>query len=157
MKSSRRSQALIPVVEEHAKLARRREETGAVRVRIRAEQVQEHCDVEAVTENVEVLRVAVNAVVEERRAPWTDGDALVVPVYEEVLVRHLVLKEEIRLVRHRSVSRQQRAVPLRREHAIVERRDQDGAWQPVDVVDAVPADKGRKRRETTDPSTDRSK
>jgi stress response protein YsnF len=134
------------VIEEEARITKRVEETGAVRVRLESEGVDAPCDIGTTHESYEVERVPVGRVVEARREPWTDGDAVVVPVYEEVLVPRLVLKEEIRLVRHRRTEHAEGTVSLRRERAIVERRQPDGTWQPAEPAGA--------RRETQEPSFD---
>lgn len=131
-------------------MRKRREEIGAVRVRVESERTQVPLDLETVTDEVDVQRLEINAVVETRRDPWVDGDALVVPVYEEVLARQLVLREEIRLVRRRSSSRERRAVSLRREHAVVERRREDGTWQRIEP--RTPS-QDSKRREPRGPSS----
>jgi stress response protein YsnF len=52
-----------------------------------------------------------------------EGETIVVPVVEEVLVveRRLVLKEEVRIRRVRSTERHQERVTLRRQEAAVNR------------------------------------
>jgi stress response protein YsnF len=70
--------------------------------------------------------------VAQPREPWHEGDVLVVPVYEEVIERRLVLKEEIRLHRQRFSTSHTEQVPLRRQRAVVERRQADGSWAEVD-------------------------
>ena len=140
---TRSPHAPIPIIEEHAEVAKTVEETGAVRVRIETERVRESSDVGTDTMQVEVQRVPVNVIADERRAPWTEDGVLVVPIYEEVLVRRLMLKEEIRLVRRRSTEQKQSTVLLRHDHAVVERRQADGSWQRIDVDDAAQRKAGR--------------
>jgi stress response protein YsnF len=81
---------------------------------------------------VDVERRPRDEAVGERREPWLDGEVLVVPVYEEVLVteRRLVLREEIRLVRRRESRTEHHEVPLMRQRAVLERRGPDGQWRP---------------------------
>ena len=122
----------VPVVEEKLRLSRRLEETGAVRVRLETEAAQADCEIPTSIDEVEVQRVPINAVVDVRREPRIEDGALVVPVYEEVFERRLVLREEIRLVRRESRSTERRSVSLHRERAVIERRQPDGSWQPVE-------------------------
>jgi len=52
-----------------------------------------------------------------------EGDTMIVPVLEEVLVveKRLVLKEELRVTRRRVETREPQTVTLRREDVVVER------------------------------------
>ena len=106
-----------------------------MRVRVETDVAHAECDLSATQDEIEVQRVAVNAVVDARREPWIDDGAIVVPVYEEIVERRLVLKEEIRLVRRRAAVHERRTVPLRRERAVVERRQPDGSWRPVEPTE----------------------
>jgi stress response protein YsnF len=62
-------------------------------------------------------------------APQTryEGETLVVPVLEEVLVteKRLVLVEEIRITRVRDTHRQPQTVTLRKDHIEIERLEPD--------------------------------
>jgi len=77
---------------------------------------------------VEVEHIPMGQVVAERRDPWQDGDALVIPVYEEqqVVVKRLVLREQIRVRRVRSTERQRFQDTVRREQLEVEDPDRTG-------------------------------
>ncbi|AKJ27470.1 hypothetical protein AAW51_0779 [Caldimonas brevitalea] len=135
---SSRRETTLPIVEERPVVTRSLEQTGAVRVRVVTEEVPERLDLSEVHDDVVVERVAVGRICEdceERMGPWQDGDVLVVPVYEEQVVvqRRWVLKEEIRLRRQRRHTGSTQEVMLKREHAVVERQQPDGSWQPVDL------------------------
>src|SRR5439155_6212292 len=95
---------------------------GEVVVRTEVEEVPGRLEVEAEREEVEVDHVPVGQVVRERVAPWEEGDVLVVPVYEEqlVVVKRLVLKEELRIRRVASTERQVFEDVLRRERLVIE-------------------------------------
>ena len=129
--------ATIGVVEERLTVDTELRETGAVRVRIETDLRDETVALARTAEEFVVERVAVQRRVEERREPWHDGDALVVPVYAEVPVveRHLYLVEELRLRRQTIESSTTQRVPLARQRAIVERRQPDGSWVTVDSGD----------------------
>lgn len=114
---------VIPVLAEQAQVHLQREHTGTVRVRKVVHQVTEPVAAEGYREVVETTRVAVNQVVEATEAPRTVGDLLVIPVYEERLVRQLVLVEEIHVRRRREAFEHTVATSLRREEVIVERLD----------------------------------
>lgn len=122
---------VVPVVQEQLHVGTQVEETGVLRVRVLTEEVQQPVALQRVRETVHVERVAVGTPVAQLREPWTEGDTLVVPVYEEVVERRLVLKEEIRLHRRRETASHTEPVPLRRQRAVVERRQADGSWLEV--------------------------
>ena len=69
---------------------------------------------------------------------WQDGDVMVVPVYEEVMVKQLILKEELRLIPTILAQDELLAVELKSETPVFERRDELGQWHEVsiDEVDA---------------------
>lgn len=78
---------------------------------------------------VETQRVEIGEVVDHIVAPYQDGDAWVVPVYEEVVVKQLVLKEELRIVRRREQHRHEETVTLKREEVATEHLNpRDGEW-----------------------------
>jgi uncharacterized protein (TIGR02271 family) len=132
----------LPVIEETLHVATRVEETGAVRVRLVVEEGTQQVDLPCTSEEVSVERVPVGRAARERRPAWLDGDVVVVPVYEEVMVvkRRLMLKEEIRLSTRRSTRVDRAEFPVKRERAVVERRAEDGTWVPVDVVPTASED-----------------
>jgi len=124
------SENTLPVVEEQISVARRTVETGGgVRVTRGVETRTEHVDEPVVRESVDVQRVACDRTLEAPLEPWYEGDTLVVPVVEEVLVveKRLVLKEEIRITRRRRETRHTEDVPLRRDAVHVERLGGDAS------------------------------
>jgi uncharacterized protein (TIGR02271 family) len=134
---AKREQAVIPVMEEELDVGTRRVETGGgVRVQKTIEE-HEACVDEALTkEEVEVERVTVDRAVEGPVAVRYEGETMIVPVLEEVLVveKRLVLKEEIRITRRRRELHAPQRVTLRREHATVERiGDSEPHLAPTEV------------------------
>jgi stress response protein YsnF len=75
--------------------------------------------------------VPVNKVVEDKFHSRQEGDTLVIPVFKEVITRHLVLLEEVRITTRRSAENNVQEVTLKREEAVVERYDaESGTWKP---------------------------
>lgn len=122
----------IPLVEEHVQVSTERESLGAVRVSVRQQQTVEQLELPVRLEEVDVERVPVNREVPEARPAWREGDVLVVPVYEEVLVveKRLVLREELRLRTRVHTETVRHEVPLRRDTAVVERVATDDGDRP---------------------------
>jgi uncharacterized protein (TIGR02271 family) len=90
---------VLTEAEERLRVGVREVETGRVRARRTVETFEETVEVPLARETVEVERVAVGEIVDEAPQPRREGDVLVVPVVEEVLVveRRLRLVEEVRI------------------------------------------------------------
>jgi stress response protein YsnF len=113
---------VIPIVEEQAQL-HKRVVTNKVRVTKTAHVKQAVADEPLRRETVDVERVAVNRVIDAPVEIRHEGDTVIVPVMEEVLVveKRLVLREEVRLTTRRTEHRQPQTVDLRYEQVSVER------------------------------------
>jgi len=122
-------QVVVPVVEEHVEVKKRLVEREHVRLTKSTTTQDEVVDVPLLEEEIAVERVPVGRVVEAAAAPRQEGDTLIVPVYEEVLVveKRLVLREEVRLTRVRRERREPQHVQVRKEEARVERLPPDTA------------------------------
>lgn len=126
-------------MEERLSVATDVQEVGAVRVRIEAKDRDTTVRLQRSEEHYTVERVPVNRPVEATRAPWMDGETLVVPVYAEVpvVVRRLVLVEELRLHKQTVRSHEDAPALLRQERAVVERRQPDGSWKSIDRAASI--------------------
>lgn len=116
---------LIPLVTEEATVQKRVVETGRVTVRTVVDQWSDHVRADLMREDVEVTRVAVGREITEMPAVREEGDLVIVPIVEEVLVteKRLVLREEIHLRRRRQVEHVEQPVTLRTMRAVVDRTD----------------------------------
>ena len=117
--------AKIPIVEESATIEKRERETGKVVVHVTADEHVQPVDVPLVEQQVEVRRVAVNRLVDGPVPTRQEGDTMIVPVMEEVLVveKKLMLREEVHVTRRRVTTNEHREVVLRREQARVLRTE----------------------------------
>ncbi|KYF63213.1 YsnF/AvaK domain-containing protein [Sorangium cellulosum] len=124
---------IVPVVAQELEVKKRTVESGRVRITKEVRERVEEIEEPLARERVFVERVAIDQVVTEPPATRQEGDTLIVPVVEEVLVieKRLVLKEELRITRVRSVEPSPPVhVTLRSEDVRVERvppREGDGA------------------------------
>ena len=115
----------IELLEETLTVSKRRKATGRVRVTTHTDTIEALADVELDRYRVEVTRVPVGHVVDVAPLARAEGDTTIFPVFEEryVVVKQLVLVEEVH-VRHvlerETVSE---PVTLRRQRAVVERLD----------------------------------
>lgn len=123
------TQMSFPLMEEELHVAKRVVDTGrGVRINKTVTEREQLVDPPLLRDELEVTHVAVGRVIAETDAPQTryEGETLVVPVLEEVLVvqKQLLLKEEIRITRHRKPVRMPQNVLLRSEQVTVERFDE---------------------------------
>lgn len=127
------SELVFPVIAEEVAIGKRKVERERVRVTTRVTSRDEVVDVPLMQEQLGVTRVAVGRVVEKAEAPRQEGDTLIVPVYDEVLVveKRLVLREEVRLERTRQEHHERKHVTLRREDVQVERTPLESRDKPA--------------------------
>jgi len=116
---------VIPVIEESAVVTKRVVDRGGVRITKLVHEREETIDEPLWQERVTVERVQVNQPVAHAPTVRRDGDTLIIPILEEVVVveKRLVLKEELRVTMQRVSRRQPQSVTLRREEVVVERID----------------------------------
>ncbi len=115
---------VIPVIEEQVRIGRRVVETGKVRIHKRVTERVEEVSAPVLREEVQVERIAIDRYVDGPIESRMEGDTLVVPVLEEVLVleKRLVLREEIRITKSFvTTDSPPEQVTLRREEVEVER------------------------------------
>lgn len=135
---------VIPLIEEMVEIRKQWVDTGGgVRVTKTVSERQETVNEPLHRESVSVTRVPVNRIVDAPYGPHEEGETLIVPLFEETLVveKRIVLREELRITRQRTVDRyEQRTVPVLREEAVIERfspaeeRRQPAATAPDDIA-----------------------
>ncbi|MCB0063818.1 MAG: YsnF/AvaK domain-containing protein [Caldilineaceae bacterium] len=115
--------AVIPVIREEAEIHKRLTERGRVRVTKQVHTREEEVDTPLLQEQVQVERIPIEEIVETAPNTRYEGETLVIPVMEEVLVveKKLLLKEEIRINKHVTETQRQESVTLRSEEISVER------------------------------------
>jgi uncharacterized protein (TIGR02271 family) len=112
---------VLPVTEEELHVQKRTIETG-VQVTKLVHERQETFELPLISEEIEIRRLPVNRRVDQPVAIRQEGDVIVVPVLEEVLVvqKQLLLKEEVHIITKRTETRQSGQETLRREEVLVE-------------------------------------
>jgi uncharacterized protein (TIGR02271 family) len=134
------AQNVIPLAQEELHIEKRTAETGRVRLTKAVHEREEEADLYHVREEIEVERIPLNRVVDAPPALRHEGDTMIVPVLEEVLVvqKQLILKEEVHIKRKRVRTAHPERVKLRSEQILVERvapqgelHQQRGSNQPV--------------------------
>lgn len=116
-------QIVVPLHAEEFTVAKRRMVTGWAQVSTVSHQREELAEELLARERVEIERTPIGKPLEYAPTVREEGDTLIVPVVEEVLVveRRLVLKEEIRIRRVRETERHQERVWVRKQDAVITR------------------------------------
>src|SRR3954469_12945187 len=121
------AETVIPLLEETLRITKKRRETGRVRVAVTTGEETRLVEEVLRRRSVEVERVPIGRQVAEPPPVREEGDTLVIPVLEEVLVveRRLVLREEVRLRLRTDERHETLPVTLRRQDARIERLPPD--------------------------------
>lgn len=120
---------LIPVIQETIRVEKREFESGKVIVHKTVAERDEVVDVLLRQQDLSVERVPVDRVVQEAPQTRQEGDTLIVPILEEVLVveKRLVLKEELHIRKHSSERTEQKTVRLRSEQVKIEQTGRESS------------------------------
>ena len=126
----------VPVVAEVFDVKTQNVEIGRVRLSTRIVEKQQLVDVPLERDEVEVERITLNQAVEHAVPVRVEGNVTIVSLYEEVAVitEQLVFKEEVRIMRRKSVqSAPPQQITLRHEVVTVTRHPASPAiwtvWQ----------------------------
>lgn len=114
---------VIPLVVERAVVQKQRVESGRVRLHKSVRERQEIIDQLLYREEAQIEHVPVNRIVNQAEAPRNEGDTLIVPLMEQILVveKQLMLKEELRITKRQVEYHEPQRVTLRREEVQLER------------------------------------
>ena len=131
----------IPVIQEVLRVGKRVREAGGVRIHKRVTTHEEPLAIPLLSEDVEVERVRRDQPVAVAPKLRFEGETLVIPVVEEVLVveKRLVLREELRVTRRLRRRVEAREMTLRREEVVVE---------PLTIPEGAPEAKPEIKPET---------
>jgi len=126
---------IVPVIREEVQVDKRIVDTGrGVRIHKTVAELPCHIDERLLRDEVEVSHVPVDRIVPLDAAPATryEGETLVVPILEEVLVveRRVRIKEELRITRTRREAHHAETVMLKSEQVSVERFEESGDRPP---------------------------
>ena len=121
--SSENEKTVIPVVEEELEIHKQELQTGRILIHKKVDTREIPVEEILRTSDVDIQRVPMDRVVTEPMESRYEGDTLVIPILEEVLVieKRLVLREEIRITRRVQEHTERKTVPVRSEHVEIER------------------------------------
>lgn len=113
----------VPLYAEGISVTTRKSATGAVRVSTVTREHEEVVEQQLRSERVIVEHVPVGKTVSEMPQMRRDGETIIVPIVDEVLVteRRLVLREELHIRREEKTEKHQERVKLRKQEARITR------------------------------------
>ena len=116
---------VIPVMQEFIRIEKRLVETGRVVIHKTVTERAEAVEVILKQQDLLVERVPIGRVVAEAPQSRQEGDTLIVPILEEVLVveKRLMLKEELHIRNHSSERTEHKTVTLRAEQVDIQQID----------------------------------
>jgi uncharacterized protein (TIGR02271 family) len=114
---------ILPLIAEELEISKRLKEAGRLRISKRVNSTASIVDEQLRNEHYEVKRVPVNQTIDKPVEPRQEGDTLIFPILEEVLVveKRLVLVEEVHVTRRIEEKRERHEVDLRKEEIEIER------------------------------------
>jgi uncharacterized protein (TIGR02271 family) len=121
-----RDSTVIPVIEEQLQVGKKVVETGSVRINKIVHEEEVKVETPVVVEKLDIERIPINQYVESAPpAVRYEGDVMIVPILEEVVVvqKRLRLVEELRITKRQEHTQVSQPVILRKEEVTVERRD----------------------------------
>jgi stress response protein YsnF len=122
--SSEQSQ-VIPVMQEELQVTKRMKSKGVTRVKKTVEEREEIVDEPLLSEEVQIERIPINRFVEKALPVRHERDTTIIPVFQEVLTKRLLLKEELHIRKVATKTHKAQKVILRDEQAVIEHIDED--------------------------------
>jgi uncharacterized protein (TIGR02271 family) len=118
-------ETVLPAIAEKLEVGKETVDAGGIRVHKQVSTETATVDEPLLRERIDIERVPVNRVLDGDVKIRQEGDTLIVPLAEEVLVveKRVFVREEVRITRRREQVREPQQVPVRREDVVVERTE----------------------------------
>lgn len=152
--SQRGDELRVPIVEERLVPAKRLVDLGEVRLHKSVEQVEDVVQQSVTRDDLVIERVAANRPLEAPLEPRVDGDWLVIPIMEEVLVvqKRLMLIEEVRIRKRQLTEEQEVRELVRHERVEIEDATVYGIDGQRAATDTARLEVEERARDGDDPS-----
>lgn len=121
-------QEVIPIIEEQLRVDTKVVESGQVNIRKIVHEEDVTVNLPTITEEIDLERVAINEYVETTPPPVRyEGDKMIIPVLREVsvVVKRLMLVEELHVTKRKVETQTSQQVKLRKEELNVKRADEN--------------------------------
>lgn len=111
----------IPVIEEHIVVDKKIEETGKFKISKHVSENIETVNIPLLHNEHYIEHKEINMLVDDLPSIRHEGDTIIIPVIKEVLVKRILLVEEIRITQRTLKTNEQQQIKLRKENVTVER------------------------------------
>jgi len=112
----------IPVIEERIKVSKKTVETGKVRVHKTVSEEEVTVEVPIEHEEVEITRIPVNQYVDDDTPSVRhEGETMIIPILKEVIVKRLMLVEEVHVSKKKYHTTASEKVNLHKEEVSIEK------------------------------------
>jgi uncharacterized protein (TIGR02271 family) len=127
--------AVIPLYADSVSIDRREVEGDTIRLTVQTNTREQVIDEKLAHTRVEIERIPIGRTIDVAPPVRTEGDTIIIPVIEEIVVveRRLVLKEEIILRRVHTAEQHRESVILREQEAVIERTQPDNKTSSADA------------------------
>jgi uncharacterized protein (TIGR02271 family) len=123
-KSENAKEIVIPVIEESVQIGKKWVETAKVHIYKTVSENKESIDLPLKHEEVKVERVEVNAFADTiPPAVRYEGETMIIPVLKEVVVKRVLIVEEIRITRKEVQTHTREEINLRKEEVHINKTD----------------------------------
>ncbi|WP_284945246.1 DUF2382 domain-containing protein [Acidisoma cladoniae] len=112
---------IIPLQAESVAVSKREVVTARVRVCVETKTSQKTITEDLIRHTVDVEHVEVGTLTDTMPQPREEGDVLIIPIVEEVIVRRFLIREEVRIRRNRFVEQHSEQVTLHHQDVVVTR------------------------------------
>ena len=111
----------IPVIEEQVTFKVQSQETGKVRITKQVREEVVEVDEPVTYEKVDIERVPINEYVDTPPSVRYEEDVTIIPVLREVMVKRILLVEELHVRKTKETSSEKRQFTLRKEEVQIQR------------------------------------
>lgn len=121
---SRNEDIVIPVIREEVTIDKRTVEKGGIIVEKKTETEEVSLDIPLLNENLRIEKIPVNRFIDEYPETRFEGEAIIVPVVKEVIVKKLLLVEEIHIIKEQKTENGTGSVSLRKNKVTITRKEE---------------------------------
>ena len=114
---------VIPVIEEEILFDKKVVKNKTLIIEKKITSAEVSVDVPLTTEHINVERVGMNQFLDSQPSVRYDGDTIIIPVTREVVVKRLLLVEEIRISKQLETKNQSEKIILKKEEVTVKEKE----------------------------------
>ncbi len=111
----------IPVIEEQIKIEKSIIETGKIQISKHITEHDELINIPLLHEEHVIEHININVFVDDLPVTRYEGDTMIIPVLKEVVVKRILLVEEIRITKKTVQTNEQQSVTLKAQEVTISR------------------------------------